>query len=567
MREQNLIALESRNPILAGRIRQAEPNPDILFVPSRAGDLVPCARGPARPLPLHSLADPVREGERMAASLTGVGFVVALGLGGGFHIRPLLERPDLAGLLIIEKDPATLRALLGGRDMHLLLSDSRVIVAAGEDASAVESLVLSAYLPALAGDLRTLPLRPWCEREKVYFERAADGVRRAAETLRADVGAQTYFGKRWFSNILLNMSAAQEAVRLAPSREEALVTAAGPSLEGQLSEIARHRPGATLIATDTSLPALRASGIRPDIVLSIDCQIYGYNHFLSCPAREMPLVLLDLASPPLLARLAPRRAFFASRHPLCEYLGRHWMPLPSIDTSGGNVAHAAVSLADRLGARTVILYGADFSCPGGKSYARGTYLYDVFGRRSIRCAPLETSFYSFLYRSGEAIREKTGDSFRYTTPLLLRYRESIEGLSRRIAARVLAAKGEGLPLDLATEGEERQGQPRSDWPTGPARRGAKGASGAEWQLVLREYARGLGRVPRARLPLASWFDGLQPGERELWATLLPLATAMRREQWAKEPAAGDRAFERAREWALARLSRVLSEHDPRIADE
>ena len=108
-------------------------------------------------------------------------------------------------------------------------------------------------------------------------------------------------------------------------------------------------------------------------------------------------------------------------------------------------------------------------------------------------------------------------------------------------------------------GREREGQPQPDWPTSPARCG--------WRLALREYARGLGRLPRARLPLASWFAGLEPGDRELWTTLLPLAPAIRREQGEKEPAAGDLTLERAREWALARLSRVLSEHDPRVADE
>jgi hypothetical protein len=54
---------------------------------------------------------------------------------------------------------------------------------------------------------------------------------------------------------------------------------------------------------------------------------------------------------------------------------------------------------------------------------------------------------------------------------------------------------------------------------------------------------------------------------DLWTTLLPLAPAIRRERGEKEPAAGDRALERAREWALVRLSRVLSEHDPGVADE
>jgi hypothetical protein len=559
MTERNLLALESRNPELARLVRQADPNPDITFAASRAGDLVPCARAPGRARALHSLADPVREGERMAGSIAGAGFVVALGLGGGFHLRPLLERSDLACLLVIEKDPGTLKVLLGGPDMRPLLGDPRVVVAASTDASTIQAMVLSAYLPALAGDLRTLPLRPWCEREKAYFEKAADGVRRAAEAVKADVGAQAHFGKRWFSNILLNLAPAQEASRLAPSREQAIVTAAGPSLEGQLPEIARRRQGSTLIATDTSLPALRASGIEPDLVLSIDCQIYGYNHFLSCPARERPTLLLDLASPPLLARLTPRRAFFASSHPLCEYLGRHWMALPTIDTSGGNVAHAAVSLADRLGARSVRLYGADFSCPRGKSYARGTYLYDVLGRKSCRCAPISTSFFSFLYRSGDTRREKTGDSFRYTTPLLLRYKENLEALSRRIAARVLAAEGEGLSLDLDRAPAEPHGSIQAGWAAGPARCG--------WQAALREYAQGLDRVPRARPPFAAWFAGLDPGDRELWMTLLPLVPAIRREQREEQAGAGEQILERAREWALARLSRVLSEHDPRVADE
>ncbi len=559
MTERNLPTLESRDPSLARRIRQAEPNPDIMFATSRAGDIVPCVRGSAREISLHSLADPAREGERMAASLGAAGFVVALGLGGGYHLRPLLDRPDLAGLLIIEKDPGTLKALLAGPDMCALLADARVVVATAEDAATIEALVLSLYLPALAGDLRTLPLRPWCEREKVCFETAADGVRRAAEALRADIGTQAHFAKRWFSNILLNLEPAQEAHRLTPSREEAMVTAAGPSLEGQLPEIARRSRRATLIATDTSLPALLAGGIQPDLVLSMDCQVYGYNHFLSCPAHKMPTLLLDLASPPLLARIAPRHAFFASSHPLCEYLGRRWMPFPTIDTSGGNVAHAAVSLADRLGASTVVLYGADFSCPRGKSYARGTYLYDAFGRRSFRCAPVSSSFFSFLYRSGDAIREKAGDSFRYTTPLLLRYKESIERLSRRTAARVVAARGEGLTIDLAGVEGVRPGRPSTGWTPGPAR--------CSWRTALREYARGLDRLPRPRLPLASWFARLEPDERELWTTLLPLAPAIRREEAHMPSTTGDRSLERAREWALARLSCVLSEHDPRVADE
>lgn len=554
MREENLGALASRNPGLAARIRQAEPNPDILFTAARTGDLVPCARGLSRPLALHSLADPRREGERMAASLEGAGFVVALALGAGYHLIPLLQRPDLAAILIIEKDPATLKALLGGPDMRALLSDPRVLVAAEENPAGIERLVLSAYIPALAGDLRTLPLRPWCEHEKAYFQSAAAGVRAAAEAIRADVGTQARFGKRWFANIVLNLRQAENAPDPAPSRREALVTAAGPSLEGCLPEIASRRAEATLIASDTSFPALAAAGIRPDVVLSIDCQLYGYNHFLSSPLGGAPL-LLDLASPPLLARLSPRCSFFASRHPLCEYLARRWKPLPTIDTSGGNVTHAAVSLAAQLGAHRVTLYGADFSYPSGKSYARGTYLYDVFGSRSLRCEPLESSFFAFLFRSGDAAREGMGGSFRYTTPLLLRYRDDLQRLSRRIGAEVTAARGDGLPLDLGRGG----GRLRVEWPTGPTRCG--------WKDFLKDYAQGLRRAPAARHPLPAWFAGLPVGDRELWGTLLPVAAAVRREEGGAGPASCLGSLEHARQWALERLSLVLSEHDPGIPDE
>ena len=69
------------------------------------------------------------------------------------------------------------------------------------------------------------------------------------------------------------------------------------------------------------------------------------------------------------------------------------------------MTHAALSLAEALGAESTLLAGADFSYPEGKSYARGTYIYGYFGQSQSRLAPLEALFSGFLFRGSDMERE------------------------------------------------------------------------------------------------------------------------------------------------------------------
>ena len=160
----------------------------------------------------------------------------------------------------------------------------------------------------------------------------------------------------------------------------------------QLPRIRELRDSGTLIATDTSLPYLLEVDIAPDLVISIDCQQITYHHFLSGYPGGIPLVL-DLASPSGITRVSRNTVFFSSGHPFSQYVSSNWRHFPRIDISGGNVSHAAVSLADTLGADEIHLFGTDFSFPNGKSYARGTYIYPYFMERDSRTAPLEARFF------------------------------------------------------------------------------------------------------------------------------------------------------------------------------
>ena len=100
----NLKHLATRDSRLADHISRVAPHRGISFVRSRSQRLIPTIERNNRQLPLHSLYDPVREADRLARDSAGAGFFVILGLGGGYHISPLLQRNDVMAILIIEHD-------------------------------------------------------------------------------------------------------------------------------------------------------------------------------------------------------------------------------------------------------------------------------------------------------------------------------------------------------------------------------------------------------------------------------------------------------------------------------
>jgi hypothetical protein len=546
--DANLAALSARDPELARALRSSTPDPSITVLTARNGSLVPAVHRPGGRAPLHSLYDPERESRRLVESARGSGCLVFLGLGAGFHVAAALEDPNVASVLIFETNIPTVRALLQNMPLARVLGDARVRLLTG--LHGIRSGLFLAWQPALMGTLQTVALRSWCEMHAAFFKDAVSKLRLAIEEVRSDYGVQAHFGKRWFSNMLLNLEIADRPAPEMPFAGAALVTAAGPSLERQRAQIAAPARGTMLIASDTSLPALIRWGATPDAVISVDCQNYSYHHFLQgIPGTTT--IFLDLASPPFLARNARRLAFITSGNPFSVYIDSRWRHFPRIDTSGGNVAHAAVSLARHLGARKITLFGADFSYPHGKPYSRGTYLYDFFDSMQDRTSPTESRSYSFLFRSPDVRKERFGDRITYTTALLGEYRERMVRLMQSIDAEVIPAPGDGLDLphvpgQRLDSGPEPVGLP----PSTPDR---------GWREFLADYAQELAGIDPAGSPIGARYHLLDRARRELWETILPVAARVIAEEG--EATAGAQAFSEARRWVLARISRVLGRHN------
>lgn len=545
--QRNLLSLSSKNTALSVKTGNAEPSDKVAIITSKTGLPVPVLKSGEGSQFLHSSVDPVTEGRRFYSHNKSDGYLVFLGLGAGYHILPFLESSDIIKILVIDKDISLFRTIMSCVDLRDFILDPRVDILIDEAPDDVSSYILGNYFPAITGDLKTLSLRSRCRHESDYFESVVTSIKNVISTLSDDYTVQAYFGKKWFKNTVANLRTAEKSTTvLAPARK-ALVTGAGPSLEFQINDIRARKKDAMLIATDTSLPALLSFDIMPDVVISIDCQHVSYQHFMCGIPPGIPLVL-DLASPPGLTKLTDNLVFFSSRHPFSKYVSGKWRAFPAIDVTGGNVSHAAISLADALGAREIYLYGLDFSYPEGKSYARGTYIYPYFTAKSTVLNPLESMFFSFLLRNQNIVKEYENGFIRYTTRPMISYKNRLERAASTFKARLIAIPGRGAPLNLPVpERSERNRQPLLF---------GAGKSGNGWKHFLNAYNTAIKNLPPPKDPIMEYLRNLTLGERDLWTTLLPSAAAIKRE-YTGPGLKGGETLKLVRDWAIGVIRDTL----------
>jgi len=553
--EKNLQMLSMKDPELCSRLSAAQTSPGrYTFLESRTGRAVPAivdSNGQAHAL--HSTVDPEKEAQRLAAVLNEgwaePGFVVFLGLGAAYAAVAALSAGTAFHVLVIEFDINGIAGLLGSCE-YAALGDPRFTLLVDPDTDFIQKTILDLYNPCLCGGIRVLPLRARVEQDKEKFAMAGEAVQSAIEKVSADYSVQAHFGIRWFSNIIRNMGIAQSlnqgAFQIAAC-SDAAICAAGPSLNDQIPLLReRQKESLFVIAADTAMSALLAGGVKPDAVVSIDCQHISYCHFIGTDCADIPL-FLDIASPPLLSGFSRRPYFFCGGHPLAAYLCQKMMPLPVLDTSGGNVTYACLSLAQRLGARRITVYGADFSYPLGKPYARGTYFYPLFERQQNRLSPLEAGVSSFLYRSPFLPPENGGNRSKvspcYETTSLRFYRKSFEEKASAMEAEVSAEAGLGIPLEIS----RKTSKPFS---SGQAIDFVPGKALMDTREFLDQYKKEI-----KALPVFGRGMNLSSGEeRQVFTTLLPLIAAIKRRQ--PELATSD-LVEAAKEHCADEIERVL----------
>jgi len=426
--QQNLNCLP---PELRARILQAAdglPTAKYCTAKSRSGHLVTGKVIDGIDRFYHSIYDPVREAERLSGT-AHTETPIVLGFGTGYHLAPLLRKATR--LIVVEPDLLSIAYSLQRVDLTEVLSHPGLALVVGEATNELAGNIARAYIPAIHGSASVLALPGRLQAEPDGFAAMQNELRRALESVADDFAVQARFGRLWLRNTIVNLASLTSGTRAAEGGalssieypdlrgRSVVVTAAGPSLTHTLSSLSAPSDS-VLLATDTSLPSLTEAGLKPDAVVTVDCQAVSYLHYLTASFPDT-LLLADLAVSPSVIAAHRRVRPLLSQHPLHRLLRALGANLPVFDSSGGNVTHAAVSLAVSLGAASVTVVGADFSYPNGESYARGSYAHKFFAVRASRTHPWSDALYHFahdrpgVYRSTESpstLRLPTLDRFR-----------------------------------------------------------------------------------------------------------------------------------------------------------
>ncbi len=546
--ETNLLSLSSGNARLAEKLTYSDESENLSIAESRKGKLIPLIEKNNRKIPLHSQFDPEKEGKRFFQTFNSPGYIVFFGFGAAYHIKPFLANKLISEILIIDKDIRIFKKIIHYFNLTEIFLDKRVNILIDPQPEEISNFILKHYIPAISGNLHILKLRSRVETEPGFFSQVTQTVNNVINPLSEDFSVQSYFGKRWFINTLNNLEAAEKSTTTIPPIQRALIIGAGPSLELQLTEINKLMPESFVISTDTALPALLKFHIKPDLVISIDCQHITYFHFLEGFPQDIPLVI-DLASPRNMTKLTKNILFFTSGHPFSLYVKSRWRSFPFIDTSGGNVSHAAVSLAYSLGARHIHLFGIDFSYPRGKSYARGTYLYPYFCSRSHRLAPLENYFITFLFHNDQIDKKYNASGIRYVTKPMISYKTRLESLISGLDTEVVPTKGEGEIIECNNHHTENAIKRfPSILSAGPA--------DTSWQLFLNRYDRILSMLPIPEYSLSEYMNSLTPLQKEICTTILPAAAAVRKD--APQEMTGAQILKETIEWTRRVIRRYIS---------
>ncbi|WP_461256184.1 6-hydroxymethylpterin diphosphokinase MptE-like protein [Treponema sp. R80B11-R83G3] len=494
------------------------------FQKSRNGETVPAIiNQDGNAQPLHSMIDPIREAQRLVSTIGKTDFVIFLGLGGGFAPQSALELTD-SNIVIIDFNKDGIAELFANRDYSKLLNNGRVSILIDSSEEEIKSFVIENFIPALCGGIKTFPLRTRTEHDKSKFEKAAAVIQQAIETVSGDYSVQSHFGLRWFSNIIRNIKNMQTESFFAEKKEnpiqEAAIVAAGPSLDTQISSLAEFKShNGFIICADTALGVLLHNNIVMDAVVSIDCQHISYYHFMGVNQRgkKIPLIL-DIASPPLLCGLSSfTPVFFSGGHPLTRYLCAHWRYFPQLDTSGGNVTYAALSLAQALGAKHITLFGADFSYIRSQTYARGTYIYPYFNRKQNRLSPEEAQLSAFLYRAPFLPNEDGQKKNYYETASLRFYRKKLEEKASMMNAEIKSEHGFGAPINLSHTRKNSNVQ-RADY--------KENKSTINGTAFLEQYRNDIASLPKAN-ENGNYLKRLNEKDSQIFTTILPAAAALK----------------------------------------
>jgi hypothetical protein len=200
----------------------------------------------------------------------------------------------------------------------------------------------------------------------------ADVVHDALSDLRVHQNTVQAFSRTWLAQGAANLEALARCPTVAAvgdgfAGKPMIICAPGPSLAGNVEQLRAMKGKAIIVAFSHSLRPLRAAGVVPDLVVTVDPQDVRYHFSPGDLDGVAAMVNGCTVFPTLFEMGAKRHLSMASNGLLDRWLFTGLGDVPEVP-GGGSVATTALSLGLRWKCDPIVMVGLDLSFPGGKYY-------------------------------------------------------------------------------------------------------------------------------------------------------------------------------------------------------
>lgn len=302
------------------------------------------------------------------------------------------EAVDLANLLAILPEPVRLfllernatRALNLFRQFPIesYIEKGRLIAAIGDDEEEVEGRFFQMLNVQRSPEFEFLDPQTSTPADMGLYIELLTRICKAVRLDLFNAGTLVSRGPLWQHNTIVNLphliaNPGVSRLRNILCGKPALIVAAGPSLNDSLHSLAKVRDSFVVISTGTALRALRAAGIRPDLVAAVDASHLTAPQF-ETPCDDLYLACSSLVFPPILPKFRGLFSGTLDASPIDRWIDSLTTPRGSL-FAGGTVTSSAIDLAVIMGCDPVVTIGLDLCfADDGTTHADNTMYH---GRR------------------------------------------------------------------------------------------------------------------------------------------------------------------------------------------
>ncbi|MDR2028542.1 MAG: DUF115 domain-containing protein [Treponema sp.] len=358
---------------------------------------------------LHSRYNPAGEAEKYINSLVlreGLLFLILIEPGLGYMIPVLRKRFPSVPIISLHvsnffADPGFPPGAARGEPPQALAPEALRPDAAWNPGTGIAlGRFLEEHIPDTGA--AAIGLIEWRPSLAAYGESYLKILSETVEFIkRSDANKRTLrgFGRRWFRNVFKNIRLLKRVLRYSPGTFPLIITGAGPGLEETIPLIReRKKNGAPFIlAVSSSVPALLAGDLVPDLVLSTDGGGWALFHLyetIRAMAGGKPLGLAAALSAAL-----PSQYGDIPWLPISD--GTDWqnlvlkslhIPFTAL-TQRGTVTAAALDLAFLLTRGRIFITGMDLAHRDIRTHARPYGLERFIEEGASRLRPAYSQYY------------------------------------------------------------------------------------------------------------------------------------------------------------------------------